>query len=387
MYGVSTKGIPSQFQAQYLTDPRLALAAELQKSGASTSPVQSPFEGIARALTGAMGGIQMGAIGDEYKQRGQDYATALTAAASDPRIQSGIPAWKDPSTGQQLVPAVAPGMDTYAAILNSGKNAENPDLQEYASQLQGKKMEEQMKMQNELDKERKIYTDPEILAGKAFLAKAGRSVTNVSMGQEKEEDKAVGKAFGEDYVNLQKAGREAPNKIAKYERLNQLLDGIETGTFKGTTTQLKAAAKGAGVDLEAMGVADDVAPIQAAQALSNSMALELRNPSGGAGMPGALSDSDREYLRSMTPGVQQTKEGRKLMSETATSLAKRDQEVAQLARNYRSKNGRLDEGFYDVLAQFSEANPLFKPRENKVPSPQVPGNRPPLSTFLKPKAP
>jgi hypothetical protein len=40
-------------------------------------------------------------------------------------------------------------------------------------------------------------------------------------------------------------------------------------------------------------------------------------------------------------------------------MAKRDQEVAKIAREYRKKNGNLDEGFYDELAKFSEANPLF----------------------------
>lgn len=215
------------------------------------------------------------------------------------------------------------------------------------------------------------------------VRKAAAGATRVSVGaQEREEDKKVGAAFGEDYVGILKAGREAPAKIAKYDRMNQLLEGVETGTFKGTTTQLKATAKSFGVDLEQYGIKDDVAPIQAAQALTNAMALELRNPSGGAGMPGALSDQDRTFLTSMVPGIEKTKEGRSLMTDTAKNLAKRDAEVAQLARNYRSKNGRLDEGFYDVLAQYSDANPLFKTPLGAG-TPQIPGERPPLSTFMK----
>lgn len=30
-----------------------------------------------------------------------------------------------------------------------------------------------------------------------------------------------------------------------------------------------------------------------------------------------------------------------------------------MAREYRKQNGHLDEGFYQQLKQFSEANPLF----------------------------
>ena len=377
MYGQRIpKGLSSTMQAKYLTDPRLAMAAELAKSGSSTAPVSSPLEGLARMLQGGVAGYQQNQLENEYKTRGKEYSDALMNVQANPKIQTGVPALNDPTTGEQLVPPVAPGMDTMAAILRSGKNADNPDLQEYAQQLAGKSIENKADLENKVA----LETDPRILRAKQAVAAAG--ATRINMGaQEKEEDKAVGKAFGEDYVSLQKSGREAPGKIAKYDRLNSLLDGIDTGTFKGTTTDLKAAAKSAGMDLGAMGIKDDVAPIQAAQALTNAMALELRNPSGGAGMPGALSDADRVYLQSMTPGVEKTKEGRKLMTETATKLAKRDAEIAQLARNYRSKNGKLDEGFYDVLAQYSTQNPLFDP--TKTMSPQVPGNRPPLTNFMK----
>jgi hypothetical protein len=42
-------------------------------------------------------------------------------------------------------------------------------------------------------------------------------------------------------------------------------------------------------------------------------------------------------------------------------LAKREQQVAKMARAYRKKNnGTFDEGFYDELAAWSEKNPLFK---------------------------
>jgi hypothetical protein len=83
-------------------------------------------------------------------------------------------------------------------------------------------------------------------------------------------------------------------------------------------------------------------------------------------MPGALSDADRVYLQSMTPGLTKTPEGRKLISETMVTLAKRDQEVAKLARDYRKKNNGFDEGFYDELRTWSAANPLFTPQNKTV---------------------
>lgn len=179
------------------------------------------------------------------------------------------------------------------------------------------------------------------------------SVVNLP-GQEKAESKAVGEFFGKTYADIQSAGAAATNKINKVERLNTLLDGVQTGKLTPFGVDVASTAASLGFKID-----PKLGNKQAADALSKEMALELRNPSGGAGMPGALSNSDREFLMSMTPGLTSDPAGRKLISESMVKLAKRDQEVAKLARDYRKRKGNLDEGFYDELAQFSEANPLF----------------------------
>jgi hypothetical protein len=54
--------------------------------------------------------------------------------------------------------------------------------------------------------------------------------------------------------------------------------------------------------------------------------------------------------------------------DSARKLAQRDIEVARLAREYRKKNGSINEGFYDELARFSESKPLFvQPTEKAAP--------------------
>ena len=172
--------------------------------------------------------------------------------------------------------------------------------------------------------------------------------------QETEEAKKVGGAMGEDFVKIQSAGRDAIGKIARYDRMAQLLDGVETGKLTPLGTDLAAYAKSIGFKVD-----EKLSNKQAAAALSAEMALQLRNPSGGAGMPGALSDKDREFLQTMTPGLSQTPGGNKLIIETAKKLAKRDQEVARLAREYRAKNGTMTPGFYEELQKYSDQNPLF----------------------------
>src|SRR3546814_10728693 len=150
---------------------------------------------------------------------------------------------------------------------------------------------------------------------------------------------------------MQEAATAATSSNARLDRLGQLLENVATGKTAPTTQAIKAVAKSAGFDLEAFGITDDVGPAEAAAALSNQMALELRNPAGGPGMPGAMSDSDRDFLRTMEAGIEQTPQGRKLMIETQKRINDRNIEIARMSRNYRKKNGRLDEGFYDELAE------------------------------------
>lgn len=191
-----------------------------------------------------------------------------------------------------------------------------------------------------------------------------RPLVSVNTSEEKAEAKKVGEGMGEMYVNLQKAGAAAPTKLGKLDRMEQLMEGVSTGKLQPAITQVAAVAESLGFKVDSK-----LGPKQALEALTNEIALELRNPAGGAGMPGALSDSDRQFLMTLPPGLSKTREGNKLIIQTSRAVAKREQEVARLAREYRKKNGSLDEGFYDELADFSAANPLFGKRGTPVTTP------------------
>lgn len=178
---------------------------------------------------------------------------------------------------------------------------------------------------------------------------------NVYNVGEKAEAKKVGEAMGETFVDLQKADVAAGMKLAKLDRMEQLLEGVETGKLTPTMTEIESIAASLGLP-----VSKTLGPKQAAMALANEMALQMRNPAGGAGMPGALSDRDREFLLQMTPNLSQTPEGRKLLIATYRKLSQRERQVAKMARDYRQRNGSLDTGFYTELAKFSDTNPLFQ---------------------------
>jgi hypothetical protein len=185
-------------------------------------------------------------------------------------------------------------------------------------------------------------------------ARAGASNVSVTTKQETEEAKSVGKFFGDNYADVQKSGLTAQSSINRIDRLGQLLDGVDTGKFAPLGVEVAKGAQAFGLNID-----PKLSNKEAAIALSSEMALQLRNPYGGAGMPGAMSDADRNFLAGMVPGIEKTPEGRKAIMQTARKLAQRDMEVARMARTYRQKNGSINEGFYDELARHSEANPLF----------------------------
>jgi hypothetical protein len=185
-----------------------------------------------------------------------------------------------------------------------------------------------------------------------------------------EQAKKEGDTLGTLYDTTQKAAMQATGKISRMQRLQTLLEGVDTGKLTPLGTELAAWGKAAGLN-----VGPNVGNVQAAQSLGRELALELRNPSGGAGMPGALSDADRQFLESMIPDAAKTPEGRSLIVDTAIKLHKRDQQVGQVVRQYkRDHGGQLDSGVFDKLQEYSEAHPLFTSADVKTTkaAPQAP---------------
>jgi hypothetical protein len=155
--------------------------------------------------------------------------------------------------------------------------------------------------------------------------------------------------------NIMAAGFSAPQRIAKYQQLGALLSDVDGGKLTATGTNLASAMNSLGLKID-----KNLPNKEAAAALGNEMALQLRSPASGAGMPGAMSDKDREFLVGMIPNASQTLEGRKMLIQAQVALAQREQQVATFMRNYEKKYGKLDNGFFEQMQAWSEANPLFK---------------------------
>lgn len=212
---------------------------------------------------------------------------------------------------------------------------------------------------------------------KTKLAEAGASKTtvntNVNSG-EKAYDQAMGRELADLNVGIIKGASSARNTQANIDRLDQLLSdpSVYQGTGGERVLQAKRLAKSMGFDV------GDVGGAEAVQAISNQLALQARNPAGGAGMPGAMSDSDREYLKAMQPGLEKTPQGNKQIIDVNRKLNQRAIDVEKFRQGYIREHGRLNEGFYAALNDWSEKNPMF-PAQQRSPTAQRVQSQPTLN--------
>jgi hypothetical protein len=190
-------------------------------------------------------------------------------------------------------------------------------------------------------------------------------------------DQDDAKAWSTKNQEYSKAAATARSQIATVDRMEQLFSDPNLSTGAGAELLLegkKWLKTTTGVDL------GGVESGEAIRAISNQLALTLRNTGEGQGMPGALSDADRKFLQQAAPGITNTPEGNKLLIDYSRRIAQRNLEVDKMRRDYLDRNGRLDKGFEEELNRYVESAPLFSTPQG---APAAPGSRPPLSSFSR----
>ncbi len=182
-------------------------------------------------------------------------------------------------------------------------------------------------------------------------------------------ENAWSKGMAEQGVKQIEAFSEA-NKASRKTLKN--LDVAETlanspGVYQGPAGEQVARVKRIG---EALGYSIEGTDASTAfQSLSNQMALQFRNPENGAGMPGALSDADRDFLKATVPGLSQGKSGNLLMIDIARRLENRNiAERSEMSR-FISKNKSI-EGLEEHMAEWGAKQPDLFTDLAKKSSPQ-----------------
>lgn len=220
-----------------------------------------------------------------------------------------------------------------------------------------KVLENQMIPPESVQKYQWMLQHPEEAAKLKAMGLVGPSKTQVTVQNvgEREFNKEFGKYSAKQYEELINTVKAQRQRLQMYKDLDKLLEGKYTGAGGEIMTQVQKWARLAGVDV------GNVGPKEAALSIAHELALQLRNPAGGAGMPGAMSDKDREFLQSIPPGLETTATGRKMLLRTQERVYKRSREYLKWAREYRKMNGGTfdPDGFEEYAAQKAKESPLF----------------------------
>lgn len=113
--------------AQQAADPRLAYAQGLAQTGASTAPVQSWGEGLARALQAGVGGALSSRVNQGYQDQDTSYRAALANALKSDDPLAALGASQDPTLQNQ-------GLQMRLALVKSNAEAKAALVNDLAKQ-------------------------------------------------------------------------------------------------------------------------------------------------------------------------------------------------------------------------------------------------------------
>lgn len=202
--------------------------------------------------------------------------------------------------------------------------------------------------------EKRNFTD-----WKSGLKRAGATNVNVNTGDKAYDTKVHG-AYGERFIESQKAGQNAGKTIGTLNLMEKLID--TPGFYSGTGGEVVTTAKRA---LSSAGLADPNAASSAE--LFGSLANQTVLDASGGSLGNQISNADRDFIMRTAPSLGNTPEGNRDLINMRRKLAQREQETAMMARNYAKRNGRLDSGFDDELSDFIDKNPLFPQPKARTP--------------------
>ena len=118
-------------------------------------------------------------------------------------------------------------------------------------------------------------------------------------------------------------------------QMSRLLDtGLKTGSLAGLSKSFKGVLSSVlGVEIEGL------AEAEALEAISNKLALEVRNPASGMGLPGSTSNRDLDFLIASIPGLRKSVKGNRLMIALAKEQHKMRQALDREQARIIKENG------------------------------------------------
>lgn len=177
-------------------------------------------------------------------------------------------------------------------------------------------------------------------------------LVNLDMSTKQAFTKELAQAQGKAYEESQKAATDAGDIISSLDQLESILPEVRTGMLAPVSKVAGAAIEAVGGRATNYGLPDP-AKAEQFEAVSNKLALLARQ-----GMPGAMSDADRQFLVKSVANLGKRPEANQEIIANFRKAAQRVQEKAIAQDQWIQKNGTLT-GFNENWAKYTKENPLF----------------------------
>lgn len=177
-------------------------------------------------------------------------------------------------------------------------------------------------------------------------------LTEQSPAQKEEQVKTAG-TFADAYKSARDKGAAATKQLSTLQRMSQLSDKAYEGAAAPVFQTVRSIMASFGIPAGSVPAGEEFT------SLANKLVLDANNGTLGAG----VSNTDVAFISAINPSLSHTAAGRKEIITTMTAIAKRDQQVAKMAEEWRMSRGTMA-GFENAIAQWAQENPLFKGREN-----------------------
>ncbi|MFL5063465.1 MAG: cell wall hydrolase [Xanthobacteraceae bacterium] len=173
-------------------------------------------------------------------------------------------------------------------------------------------------------------------SSKLLGGQGGVTVNNQIGKEETEEGKELGKERGKRAGELEAAGANAPNMMAKLELLGLVHAGLSTGMLGPLHANAASLAQSLGVDPAQLGLNPNQAVnAEVAQKLTNELVTGMI---GKGGFPANnFSDADRIFLTKIFPSVSNRPEANSIAVSVMKAIEQRKMDVADAWGEYQER--------------------------------------------------
>lgn len=177
-------------------------------------------------------------------------------------------------------------------------------------------------------------------------------LVNLDMSGKQAFSKELAQEQAKIYGESQKAAADAGDVLSSLDQLEAILPEVNTGILAPAEKLAGAAIEAVGGKAGKFGLSDP-AKAEQFEAVSNKLALMARQ-----GMPGAMSDADRQFLVNSVANLGKRPEANQEIIANFRKAAQRVQEKAIAQDRWVQQNGSLT-GFNESWNKYVRENPLF----------------------------